>query len=57
VSFHRGLMRGPLRIFCTECFLKGILARRVYSPVQAAYRCPRCLKSVPAIQLPGRRSR
>jgi hypothetical protein len=32
LSFHRGLMRGPLRIFCTECFLKGILARRVYSP-------------------------
>jgi hypothetical protein len=57
MSFHRGLMRGPLRIFCTECFHDGHLARRVYSPVQAAYRCPRCLKSVPAIQLPGRRSR
>jgi hypothetical protein len=43
MSFQRGLMRGPLRILCTDCFRENVIARREYSPVWNHYRCPRCL--------------
>jgi hypothetical protein len=42
MSFRRGVMAGPFRIFCTECYLKGYLARRQYMPAKDYFRCPRC---------------